>query len=171
MDSIHAPATWGHTKMSWGRLRLSSSGCVHFMYADFFSGDVHAEVDDLRNAGIKCVYIDYRDIEHGDLHIANTLARELHLQHAPYPRRSSSFQPDVWVPFLDDLGELAESQEGIAIFVDSAAKFLAENDRGMFRLIEAFLIQIHHWLEKGRPCHLCFQMEPNDSLREQFDAS
>jgi hypothetical protein len=154
--------------MGYGRLKLSSSGCVHFMYADFFSGEAPAAVGDLRSAGIRCVYTDYRNIEQGDLHIANTVARELNLQHAPYPPRTSPYQPEVWVPFLDDLIALSEHEKGLALFVDSADAFLAQNSRGMFRLIEAFLIPVHHWMEKNKPCHLCFQMEPNDSLRAQF---
>jgi hypothetical protein len=102
------------------------------------------------------------------LHIANTVARELNLQHAPYQPRTSPYQPEVWVPFLDDLITLSKHEKGIVLFVDSADAFLAENSRGMFRLIEAYLIQVHHWMEKKKPCHLCFQMERDDSLRAQF---
>ena len=154
--------------MGCGRLKLSSSGCIHFMYADFFSGEAQAAVGDLMSAGIRCVYTDYRNIEHGDLHIANAVAQELNLQHAPYQLRTSPFQPEVWIPFLDDLITLSKNEKGIVLFVGSADMFLARNSRGMFRLIEAFLIQVHHWMEKKKPCHLCFQMEPNDSLRAQF---
>lgn len=157
--------------MGYGRLRLSSSGCVHFMYADFFSGEAQAAVGGLRSAGIRCAYADYRNIEHGDLHIANAVARELNLQHAPYPPPTSPLQPKVWVPFLDDLITLSEHEKGMVLFVDSADVLLAENSRGMFRLIEAFLIQVHHWMEKKKPCHLCLQMEPSDSLRAQFAIS
>jgi hypothetical protein len=139
------------------------------MYADFFSGQAQTAVADLRGAGIRCVYTDCRHIEHGDLHIANTIARELNLQHAPYPARTSPFQPEVWVPFLDDLISLSEQEKGMVLFVDSANVLLAENSRGMLRLMEAFLIQVHHWMERKKPCHLCFQMEPNNSLRAQFD--
>jgi hypothetical protein len=138
------------------------------MYADFFSEEAQAVVVDLRSAAVRCVYMDYRNIENGDLHIANTVARELNLQHAPYPPRTSPFQPEVWVPLLDDLITLSDHEKGIVLFVDSADLLLAENSRGMFRLIEAFLIQVHHWMEKNKPCHLCFQMEANDSLKAQF---
>jgi hypothetical protein len=138
------------------------------MYADFFSGEAPAAVGDLRSAGIRCVYTDYRNIEQGDLHIANTVARELNLQHVPYPPRTSPYQPEAWVPFLDDLIALSEQEKGLALFVGRADAFLAQDSRGMFRLIEAFLIQVHHWMEKKKPCHLCFQMEPNDSLSAQF---
>lgn len=134
------------------------------MYMDFFSGDPQGVLGDLRMAGIRCVYIDYRNIEYGDLHIANAIARELSLEHAPYPDRP-------WVPFLDDLITLSEHEKGVVIFVDSADVLLAENSRGMFGLIEAFLIQVHHWMEKMTPCHLCFQMEPSDSLRVLFTTS
>src|SRR5882757_3137138 len=121
------------------RLKLSSSGCVHFMYADYFCGETEAVVGDLRSDGIKCVHTDYRNIECGDdLHIANAVARELNLEYAPYPPRTSPLQVQVWVPFLDDLITLSEHEKGIVIFVDSADVFLAENRRGMFRLIEAF---------------------------------
>jgi hypothetical protein len=138
------------------------------MYADFFCGEAQAVIGDLRGAGIKCVYTDYRNIEQGDLHIANAVARGLNLQHAPYPPRTSPVQVKVWVPFLDDLITLSEHEKGMVLFVDSADVFLAENSRGMFHLIEAFLIQVHHWMAKKKPCHLCFQMEPNDSLRTLF---
>src|SRR5689334_7521751 len=100
------------------KLKLSSSACVHFMYADFFSGETHAAVSYLRSAGIRCVYTDYRNSEHGDLHIANAIARELNLQHAPYPPRTSPFQPEVWVPFSDDLTTLSEQEEkGMVLFL------------------------------------------------------
>jgi hypothetical protein len=126
--------------MDYGRLNRSTSGCVHFLYADVFSGEAQAVVGDLRSAAFRCAYVDYRNIENGDLHIANAVARELNLQHAPYPPRTSPFQPEVWVPFLDDLITLSDHEKGIIVFVDSADLLLAENGRGMFRLIEAFLI-------------------------------
>jgi hypothetical protein len=151
------------------RLKLPSSGCVHFMYADFFCGEAEAVLDDLRSAGIRCVYVDYRNIEgRDDLHIANALARELNLQHAPYPPPASPAEVQVWVPFLDDLITLSGQEKGVVLFVDGADLLAVENSRAMFRLIEAFLIQVHHWMEKKKPCHLCFQMEPDDSLRAQF---
>lgn len=150
------------------RLKLPSSGCVHFMYADFFGGETHAVIADLRSTGIRCVYADYRDVAPGDLHLVNAVAQELNLQHAPYAPATSPLEVQVWVPFLDDLITLSDHEKGVVLFVDSADALLAENSRGMFRLIESFLIQVHHWMEKKKPCHLCFQMEPNDSLREQF---
>lgn len=157
--------------MGYGRLKMSSSGCVHFMFADFFEGDVRTAIDELRRAGIKCAYVDCRKIANGDLNIANAIACELNLQNAPYAPHLSAFQPEVWVPFLDDLGSLSEVEKGIVLFVDSAPKLLSGNGKGVFRLIEAFLIQVHHWLDKRKPCHLCFQMESDNSLKGYFGSS
>lgn len=153
------------------RLKLSSSGCVHFMYADRyqdFSGGAQAVVADLRAAGIRCAYTDYRNIEQGDLQIANAIAQQLNLQHAPYSAPTSVLQPEVRVPFLDDLITLSGQEKGAVMFIDSADALLAQHSRGMFSLINSFLIQVHHWMEKKKPCHLCCQMEPNDSPRAQF---
>jgi hypothetical protein len=139
------------------------------VYADFFAGETQEAVRELVGAGIKCAYTDYRQIAFADdLHIANSIARELNLQYAPYPPYTSSLQSKVWIPFLDDLITLSNDEKGLVIFVDGADVFLAENCRELFHLIEAFLIQVHHWMEKKKPCHLCFQMEPDDSLRQQF---
>jgi hypothetical protein len=30
------------------------------------------------------------------------------------------------------------------------------------------LIQFHHWYDQKKPCHLCFQMEENQSIRGLF---
>lgn len=68
-----------------------------------------------------------------------------------------------------DLIVLSEQERrGVVLFVDSADVFLAENSRGMFRVIEAFLTQVDEWMQKKKPCHLCFQMEADESLRARF---
>jgi hypothetical protein len=38
----------------------------------------------------------------------------------------------------------------------------------MFDLIETFLVVFHHWYDQKKPCHLCLQMEQNDSVRRVF---
>ena len=73
-----------------------------------------------------------------------------------------------WVPFLDDLISLSFRLNGLVIVVDNA-DVLMETARGdVFDLIEAFLIQFHHWFEKKKPCHLCFQMERNELIGRIF---
>jgi len=54
------------------------------------------------------------------------------------------------------------------IIVDRADILLHERPDDMFDLIEAFLIQFHHWYDQKKPCHLCFQMEENQSVRGLF---
>jgi hypothetical protein len=89
------------------------------------------------------------------------LARALELAHAPYGRLP-------WVEFLDDLITLSFRYPGLVIVVDHADILLRERPDDMFDLIEAFLTQFHHWYDKKKPCHLCFQMEQNDSVGRVF---
>jgi hypothetical protein len=93
--------------------------------------------------------------------IADPLGRALQLQHAPYGGLP-------WIPFLDDLITLAHRYRGLVSVVDHADSLLRERPDDMFDLIEAFLTQFHHWYDQEKPCHLCFQMERNDSVRRVF---
>jgi hypothetical protein len=56
----------------------------------------------------------------------------------------------------------------MVLAIDNAAELLRENSNDMFDLIESFLLQLHHWLEKEKPCHLCLQMERNELVRKAF---
>ena len=38
----------------------------------------------------------------------------------------------------------------------------------MFNLVEAFLIQFHHWYDQKKPCHLCFQMVEDAYVTDFF---
>jgi hypothetical protein len=69
------------------------------------------------------------------------------------------------------LGTLSERETGVVLFLDRSDVFLTENRRAMFRLIETFLVQVHHWMEQKKPCHLCFVMEPNELVRKQLENS
>ena len=155
---------------NYWKLQRSSSDCIHFVYADQVDDSDSAITDELRKSNVKWVYVDYLDVKHSDQHIADVIAYLLKLQHAPYGPRTSPYQPKIWVPFLDDLVGLSrqEHENGVAIIIDSADVFLAENGREFFELIEAFLIQFSDWFEKKKPCHLCFQMEKSEWVRRIF---
>jgi hypothetical protein len=56
------------------------------------------------------------------------------------------------------------------IVVDRADILLRERPDDFFNLIEAFLVQFHHWYDQKKPCHLCLQMEENQSVRGLFVA-
>jgi len=154
---------------SYQSLFRPSSDCVHFFYADQI-GEVDQPIrSKLRNARIKYAYIDYQEVRsHIGAHITNAVGQALNLEHSPYGPRTSPHQPERWVPFLDDLITLSYNEYGLAILVDNADDFLLANSREMFGLIEAFLTQVHHWLEKSKPCHLCFQLEKNEWVRRIF---
>jgi hypothetical protein len=102
--------------------------------------------------------------------VINAIAQQLKLEHAPYAPREPG-QIEEWVPFLDDLIGLSDRVNGILIIVDNADVWLSTDKKTLFKLMEAFQIQLHHWQEKKRPCHLFFQMEKNDLVRRIFKAA
>ena len=73
-----------------------------------------------------------------------------------------------YVQFLDDLGALSLSAGGVLIVVDRADLLLKDRPDQMFDLIEAFLVQFHHWFEAKKPAHLWFQMEHNGIVGTTF---
>lgn len=150
----------------WEALRASSN-CIHFIY-DAEISDGNSILDAMRNAGVRPCYVDCGAAKTANEHLANAIARKLDLDHAPYAAPSSPHQPAQWVPFLDDLITLSESWTGLVIVVDRANLLLLDDSRVMFNLIEAFLTQVHHWLERRKPCHLCFQMSADDTVQRTF---
>jgi hypothetical protein len=135
--------------------------CIHFVRTQEFDGSQEQVVEAAVRKGVKCVYWDYVDGGSASATIADPLGRALELAHVPYGRLP-------WIEFLDDLITLSFRYPGLVIVVDHADILLRERPEDMFDLIEAFLIQFHHWYEKKKPCHLCFQMEQNDSVRRVF---
>jgi hypothetical protein len=150
----------------WETLRPSSN-CVHFIYDAALSA-MDSLTDAMRDAGVCHFYVDYEMVKAKNAHIANEIAQSLGLDNVPYTEQVAQYQPELWLPFLDDLITLSERSSGIAIIIDRADKLLADDSRGMFRLIEVFLTQVHHWLEKGKACHLCFQMTVDDVVGRIF---
>ncbi len=69
---------------------------------------------------------------------------------------------------LDDLIDLSKSTEGLVIFVDGCDVFLEKDEKLFFDLIEAFMVQLHHWLKAEKPCHLCFQMREDVKFGSHF---
>ena len=45
---------------------------------------------------------------------------------------------------------------------------MTEKSDEMFDLVEAFLVQFHHWYDQEKPCHLCFQVAEDDDVTEFF---
>jgi hypothetical protein len=149
--------------LGYSGIHLPMSGCVRFVVDCDFADTLRETVVDLKSKGVVCGYVDYMDIRRTHERIGDHIAAVLKLPNAPYRGPISP-----WVPFLDDLIALSARVNGLVLVIDNAGFFL-ENDRDeAFALIEAFLIQFHHWLEKKKPCHLCFQMEKNELIRQVF---
>jgi hypothetical protein len=151
-------------------LHLPLTRCIHFvtrkpMRVTEAGIPIPGSLDEIVEAaigkGVKFIYWDYLDSGGTSTTIADPLGKALQLQHAPYGRLP-------WIPFLDDLITLAHRYRGLVIVVDHADSLLRERPDDMFDLIEAFLTQFHHWYDQKKPCHLCFQIERNDSVRRVF---
>jgi hypothetical protein len=152
----------------YSRLLRSSTDCLHFVFSDQIEPTEREVARQLRQAGILCAYLDAAEIaQHDALSTANALGLTLGLDHSPYGKQSN-FGPSIWVPFLDDLITLSHRETGVAIIIDNAFSFDGQYRRTLFGLIEAFLTQFHHWLEKRKPCHLCLQMDAASWVRETF---
>jgi hypothetical protein len=133
-----------------------STGCVHFIRTGS-SGLFEAQAL-VSESGGKFAYWNYLDGGREAATLANPLAIALELEHAPYGNLS-------WTQFLDDLITLAYRHEGLAIVIDRADLLIAERRDEMFDCIEAFLIQLHHWYDQKKPCHLYFQIGEVDGAR------
>ncbi len=145
----------------YSAINLPMTRCVHFVKNREIDGSEWHLVDAGVKEGVKFVYWNYLDGGSGSVTIADPLARALELTHTPYGRAP-------WIEFLDDLITLAYRHGGLVIIVDRADVLLRERPDDLFNLIEAFLVQFHHWYDHEKPCHLCFQMEENPSVRQLF---
>jgi len=149
--------------LDYAGLERVSSGCIHFVHDHIENIPLLRDViPELRRKGIACAYVRYAP-GGGVGTIADEIGERLALDHRPY---ASGRRP--WIRFLDDLIGLSFRVAGLVLIIDDADAFLAADRDEAFNLIEAFLIQFHHWFEKEKPCHLCFQLEPNPLIEQVF---
>lgn len=142
----------------------STSACIHFVEAAQVNEELIDLKGELSKTNIRWAYIDAADLLIDPERICDLVAAAIQAEHAPYD------EPGQWVRFLDDMITLSSELPGLVIVVDHANQ-LFNRDRGkIFELIEAFLIQFHHWLKKAKPCHLCFQMSDHALVSEVFKA-
>lgn len=140
----------------------STSACVHFVEAR----EVDEELRDLKSqldaASIRCAYVDCSKLVAEPEGTCDAVAEAVGAEHVPYGEAGH------WVKLFDDLISLSVEISGLVIVMDHADKLFNVNRSQLFELIEAFLIQFHHWLGKKKPCHLCFQMSPHPLINEVF---
>jgi hypothetical protein len=142
-------------------ISLSLSACLHFVRNDEVDESLREIRQEVRNKGIVCGYVDYEREKLEQRHLANCFGSLLRSDHIPYG-------PLPWVEFLDDLIFLSKRVNGVVLVLDNADSLFGAARNDAFDMIEAFLIQFHHWFEKTKPCHLCFQLDKNDLIKQVF---
>lgn len=140
----------------------STSACVHFVEAREVDEELIELKSELDAAHIPCAYVDCRQLISNPEDTCDVIAVAIGAEHAPYGE-------EYWIRLLDDMISLSVKLPGLVIVLDHADQLFEANRSKVFDLSEAFLIQFHHWLEKRKPCHLCFQMSPHPLVGKVFD--
>ena len=141
----------------------STSHCVTFVEAEEVDEDLFEFVEGVRQKGFRIAYIDCSKFKQNPWEILSEIGFQLGTEHPPYHEDALKL-----VRWLDDLGGLANRTPGVVIVLDNADQAFAEYRRHVTELLEAFLVQIHHWLDQKVPCHLCFQMSPHPLVARLF---
>jgi len=139
------------------------SACVHYVESQKVDEEELRELkDELETAQIRCAYVDCRTLLSAPENTCEAVAVAIGAEHLPHGEKGH------WVKLLDDMITLSVELPGLVIVMDHADQLFALDRSQIFNLTESFLIQFHHWLEKDKPCHLCFQMSPHLLVAEIF---
>jgi hypothetical protein len=141
----------------------STSHCISFVEAEEVDEGLSELVGRVRESGFRIAYIDCSMFKDRPWEILSEIGFQLKTEHPPYHADKLKL-----VRWMDDLIGLVYCTPGILIVLDNADQVFAEHRRAMTELMEAFLVQVHHWLEQRVPCHLCFQMSPHPSVAKLF---
>lgn len=141
----------------------STSACIHFVETAQLNEELIDLKDELVAANIRWAYIDAAELLIEPEKTCDVVAAAIQAEHAPYDEAGH------WVKLLDDMITLSSELPGLVIVVDHADQLLSKDRVKIFELIEAFLIQFHHWFKKAKPCHLCFQMSDHTLVSELFN--
>jgi hypothetical protein len=142
----------------------STSHCVTFVETEEVDDELVEFVAGIRQRGFRIAYVDCARFRECPWEIGSQVGFQLQTQHPPYHEANEL----NLVRWLDDLIPLAFSTPGVVIVLDNADQVFAKHRRHLTQLMEAFLLQVHHWLEQKVPCHLCFQMSPHPLVAELF---
>lgn len=145
-------------------LNLPSSCCIRFVRNHEIDDSIDEILNEIRAGGLTFVYVDYMRLPENSKSVVDSISEILELPNGPHS------EGRLW-SFLDDLITCSFNLDGLVIVIDSAYQYLEQDSRNFFDLIEAFLVQFHHWVEKSKPCYLCFQMEQNSELTNVFLAA
>jgi hypothetical protein len=118
----------------------------------------------MASRGIAFGYVDARSMT--EQAALTSLGVQLGTDHPPYDPKNRG-----WLRFMDDLLGLSERTEGMAIVVDNASSLISADPAGFSwgeDLIKWWSIALDHWVKKGRPCQLCFQIDTNAAVRQVY---
>ena len=142
----------------------STSHCVSFVDAVELDDELEELVSGIRERGFKIAYVDCASFVDFPWEIPSAIGSELDAAHHPYHEGHEA----NFGRWLDDLISFAYSTPGLVIVLDNGHLILQAHRKVLTELIEAFLVQFHHWLEQKVPCHLCIQMEPSPMVKRLF---
>ena len=142
----------------------STSHCISFVEASEVEPDLAEVVERIVQNGYRIAYVNCAEYESRAWEIGTAIGIALQTDHPPYHEGT---QLDL-VRWLDDLITLAYKTPGVVIVLDNADQVFITHRRHITELLEAFLAQVHHWLENKVPCHFCLQMSPNPLVAELF---
>jgi len=143
-------------------INRATSSCVHFIENEEIKEDeIDCILEDLSKKNIKIAYVDCQKIIENADSFCDAVAIAINAENSPYGE-------EHWIRLLDDMISLSKKNAGLVLVIDNANLLFKSERKKTFDLIEAFLIQFHHWLDKNKPCHLCFQMEFNRSVSGKF---
>ena len=145
-------------------LDRSTSHCVTFIDEGDFDSDDQELVRRVRTLGYRIAYIDCDEYTNKYWEIPTAIGRQVGTDHPPYHEGTEA----NLARWLDDLITLAYSTPGLVVVLDNAHLLWSTHRKFMSELMEAYLVQFHHWLEQKVPCHLCFQMVPSPLVRKWF---
>ena len=146
-------------------IERSTSHCITFVEAEEVDAELAELVAQVRQRGFRIAYVDCSKYASRPWEIGSELGIRLGTDHPPYHEGEEL----NLVRWLDDLISLAYKTTGVVMVLDNADQVFVSHRRHITQLMEAFLVQFHHWLEQNVPCHLCLQMSPNPLVKEPLN--
>jgi hypothetical protein len=129
-------------------LDRSSTRSVHFEFRNFDAEDQKSLDEYALDGGTVCI-LDYPDSDQEEFFLQ--ISRCLKFDEGETNTTSV-------VELSDSLTTLSETSAALAIVVRGAGKGFSNLDFRLFKLVDAHLIQLHHWLDQEKPCNLIFHI-------------
>ena len=150
--------------LGYRNIDRSSSHCLAFVEANEIDADLPALVAKIRASGFRIAYLDCAQYMERPWEMATAIGCALQTDHPPYHVGTQT----QWVRWLDDLISLANRAPGLVIVLDNADQMFLAHRHHITEMIEAYLIQFHHWFERDLPCHFYVQMSAHPAVATSF---